>query len=98
MSDLYRNTSMRAIGAVDVALWDVAGKISGLPIHQLLGSYRDRIPAYASSPRLGSAEEYAVEAAGIQAAGWAAYKIHPPTVDIEEDIKICQCRSGSGRR
>ena len=90
MSDLYRNTSMRAIGAVDVALWDVAGKIAGLPIHQLLGSYRDRIPAYASSPRLGSAEEYAEEAAGIQSAGWAAYKIHPPAVDIEEDIKICQ--------
>ena len=98
MSDLYRNTSMRAIGAVDVALWDVAGKIAGLPIHQLLGSYRDRIPAYASSPRLGSAEEYAEEAAGIQSAGWAAYKIHPPAVDIEEDIEICQCGSGSGRR
>ena len=90
MSDLYRNTSMRAIGAVDVALWDIAGKIAGLPIHQLLGSYRDSIPAYASSPRLGSVEEYAEEAAGIQSAGWAAYKIHPPAVDIEEDIKICQ--------
>ncbi len=90
MSDLYRNTSMRAIGAVDVALWDIAGKFAGLPIHQLLGSYRDSIPAYASSPRLGSVEEYVEEATGIQSAGWAAYKIHPPAEDIEEDIEICR--------
>ncbi len=87
---LGRNTTMRAIGAVDVALWDIAGKIAGLPIHQLLGSYRDRIPAYVSSPRLGSAEEYAQQAAESQAAGWAAYKIHPPTIDIREDIEICR--------
>ena len=65
------------LARVDVALWDIAGKIAGLPIYQLLGSYRDHIPAYASSPRLGSAEEYAEEAAGIQSAGWAAYKIIP---------------------
>ena len=44
-----RATTARAIGAVDVALWDLAGKVAGLPIHRLLGSYRDRVRAYASS-------------------------------------------------
>jgi len=44
-----RQTTYRAIGAVDVALWDIAGKVAGLPIHRLLGTYRDNIPAYASS-------------------------------------------------
>ena len=33
-----RGTTYRAIGAVDVALWDIAGKVAGLPIHRLLGS------------------------------------------------------------
>ena len=43
-----RATTYRAIGAIDVALWDIAGKVAGLPIHRLLGSYRDRVPAYAA--------------------------------------------------
>ena len=29
----HRLVSLRAIGAVDVALWDVAGKAAGMPIH-----------------------------------------------------------------
>jgi len=57
-----RTTTARAIGAMDVALWDIAGKIAGLPIHQLLGSYRDRVPAYISSAVLATPEAYAEEA------------------------------------
>jgi hypothetical protein len=49
-----RSTTRRVIGAMDVALWDVAGKVSGLPIHRLLGASRDRVsatPARPCSPR-----------------------------------------------
>jgi len=85
----HRNTTLRAIGAVDVALWDIAGKVAGLPIHRLLGSYRESIPAYASSAVLSSPEAYADEAARFKAEGWRAYKIHPPT-DPDTDIKVCR--------
>jgi L-alanine-DL-glutamate epimerase-like enolase superfamily enzyme len=37
-----------AVCAIDIALWDIAGKAAGMPLHKLLGGYRDRIPAYAS--------------------------------------------------
>jgi L-alanine-DL-glutamate epimerase-like enolase superfamily enzyme len=84
-----RNTTLRCIGAVDVALWDLAGKIAGLPIHRLLGSYRDSVPAYASSEVLPSKEAYAEEAARIKAAGFHGYKMHPPAV-WQEDIEICR--------
>jgi L-alanine-DL-glutamate epimerase-like enolase superfamily enzyme len=84
-----RQTTLRAIGAVDVALWDLGGKIAGLPIHRLLGSYRESAPAYASSAVLASPEAYAEEAASYRAAGWTAYKIHPPT-DPAVDIEVCR--------
>ena len=84
-----RNTTLRAIGAVDVALWDLAGKAMSQPIHRLLGSYRRRIHAYASSSVLPSKEAYAEEAARFKTEGWTAYKIHPPTVP-ERDIEICR--------
>jgi galactonate dehydratase len=38
---------MSAISGIDIALWDIAGKAAGLPIHRLLGgAYRDRIRMY----------------------------------------------------
>jgi len=37
------------MGAIDIALWDFAGKYRNAPIHELLGSYRDTFPAYAST-------------------------------------------------
>lgn len=84
-----RLAPIRTIGAVDVALWDIAGKKAGLPIHRLLGSYRDRLPAYASSSVLERPEAYAEEALRFKSAGWQAYKIHPPT-RWRDDIRICR--------
>jgi L-alanine-DL-glutamate epimerase-like enolase superfamily enzyme len=84
-----RATTYRAIGAVDVALWDLAGKIVNQPIHRLLGTYRESIPAYASSAVLKDPEAYAEEAARFKREGWRAYKIHPPT-DPGTDIRVCR--------
>ena len=84
-----RRTTLRAIGAVDVALWDLAGKVANLPIHALLGSFRKSVPAYASSAVLGSPEAYAKEAVQFKEQGWTAYKIHPPTRP-EDDLRICE--------
>lgn len=42
-----RGTEMRAISAIDLALWDIAGKRAGQPVYRLLGgAVRDRIPVY----------------------------------------------------
>jgi L-alanine-DL-glutamate epimerase-like enolase superfamily enzyme len=89
LSRQNRMTTWRAIGAMDVALWDLGGKIAGLPIHRLLGSYRDRVRAYASSAVLPSPEAYAEEAARFQAEGWTAYKVHPPN-DPALDVAACR--------
>jgi L-alanine-DL-glutamate epimerase-like enolase superfamily enzyme len=89
MWKMNRSVSTNAIGAVDVALWDIAGKVAGLPIHRLLGTCRDRVPAYASSGWLPTPEAYGEEAQHFQALGWPAYKIHPHGT-AKPDIDICR--------
>lgn len=70
-------------GAVDVALWDIAGKLYNAPIHQLLGGWRNRLPAYASTYHgdenggLATAEDYAAFARHCkELLGFPAFKIH----------------------
>lgn len=84
-----RTTTVRSIGAVDVALWDIAGKAANLPIHRLLGTCRHKVPVYASSAVLATPAAYAEEAARLKAAHWHAYKIHPPQA-WREDIRVCE--------
>ena len=89
MSAFAMGSVMRVIGAIDVALWDLAGKAAGIPIHRLMGSYRHSVPAYASSVVFEKPEEYAEEAVRYKEAGWTAYKIHPPALP-DLDIRICE--------
>ena len=66
--------SERDLGIVDCALWDLAGRRTGLPVHKLLGGARDRVKAYASTaPNLGGPEVYAEHALACKRQGYKAY-------------------------
>jgi D-galactarolactone cycloisomerase len=43
-----RELVIQALSAVEIALWDIRGKVLGKPICELLGKYRERIPIYAA--------------------------------------------------
>jgi L-alanine-DL-glutamate epimerase-like enolase superfamily enzyme len=71
------------IGALDIALWDLAGKHHGASIATLLGADRQRLPAYASTLHgdahvdgLSSPEAYADFAERCLELGYPAYKSH----------------------
>lgn len=55
-----------AISAVDVALWDLKGKIVGQPVYALIGAVRDRVPVYGSGGFTAYSETQLCE----QLAGW----------------------------
>lgn len=66
-----------AIAPLDIALWDAAGKSLGVPVRQMLGGYRDRMPAYASDGFWYSLslEELAANARKAVAQGFRAVKL-----------------------
>jgi len=77
-----RKYDRMGIGPIDIALWDFAGKYYDAPIHELLGSYRNRIPAYASTYQgdrhggLDTPEAFADFAEECLELGYPAFKIH----------------------
>jgi len=77
-----------ALGVVDIALWDLAGKAAGLPVHELIGSYRDTIPAYASTVTFGSIAEYLDVADQCLELGYPAIKLHA-WGDARRDAELC---------
>jgi L-alanine-DL-glutamate epimerase-like enolase superfamily enzyme len=78
-----------AISAVDVALWDLAGRQLGVSVAQLLGGRRDRIQAYASSAAMASIDDYVAEALRCVAQGYRGYKLHPFN-QPQRDIDLCR--------
>lgn len=88
MAARHRLLDPSAVGVVDVALWDLAGKVAGLPVHRLLGTYRDRVPAYFSSGHHDDPRGYADEAVYWRERGWRGYKLHPPSATLWGSTKI----------
>ena len=66
----------QAHSLVDIALWDLAAKAADLPLWQMLGGARDRVPAYASTPLLADPAAYIDYVAERAAEGFRATKFH----------------------
>jgi L-alanine-DL-glutamate epimerase-like enolase superfamily enzyme len=62
---------------LDVALWDIKGKVAGLPIAVLLGQSRDRVPLYSTCPpqTITTIEDLEQQVRSKQAAGFAGIKL-----------------------
>ena len=105
MTTFGNSLSEHAAGIVDCALWDLAGRLTELPVYKLLGGARDRVAAYASTaPNLGGPEVYAEHALACKRQGYTAYKVHAnicwnphtrqPAPQLpgfpKEDVEVCR--------
>lgn len=96
-----RGSVMRAISAIDIALWDLRAKELGIPLSHLLGTYRrETLPAYASGGVYvdgKGADDLAKEAADYVSMGFKALKVKVGGMSPKEDaIRIKAVREAIG--
>lgn len=92
-----RKYDRMGMGPIDIAMWDFAGKYYDAPIHEMLGTYRERLPAYASTYEadlnggLNSPEAFADFAEECYERGYGGFKLHvwesDEWGDIDRDVE-----------
>jgi L-alanine-DL-glutamate epimerase-like enolase superfamily enzyme len=88
-----------AIAGVDIALWDILGKLAGLPVYRLLGGMgRTQVPVYAASVNWGSEEFMDSELDRYIEKGFPRIKIKiaNPVKDACQRIAHLRKRAGDG--
>lgn len=73
-----RGLAARCLSAVDIAVWDIKAQVAGLPLWQLLGGARERVPAMLAGgyQRTGTTlDDLGREVADAAAAGFTVIKI-----------------------
>jgi len=83
-----RGIGVVALSGVDIALWDILGKIRGLPLYQLLGGKRrDKVPVYATALYPEEPSQVARRARAFAERGFHGVKIKVG-FDLDQDIRI----------
>jgi L-alanine-DL-glutamate epimerase-like enolase superfamily enzyme len=91
-----------ALSALDIGLWDIAGKAAGLPLYKMWGAVRDRIPAYGSGGWSKYSErELIAEAERFAAQGCKYYKMkihHADPLENRRRVEAVQRALGGAVR
>jgi D-galactarolactone cycloisomerase len=83
-----RGIGVVALSGVDIALWDILGKVRGVPLYQLLGGkWRDKVPVYATALYPEEPAKVAKRARSFAEQGFHGVKIKVG-FDLDQDIRI----------
>ena len=83
-----RGAAISAISAIDVAIWDLKGKILNQPVHKLLGGHHETVAAYGSGiDRNYTSEELVEEMTGFVNSGYKMVKMKIGGRDTNEDLE-----------
>ena len=85
-----REALVRVSAAVDIACWDIIGKIAGLPLYQLFGGYRDQVPYYVTCAYYRDGKdltELRDEITELKEQGHQGFKAKVGGMELPDDLK-----------
>ncbi len=85
-----REALVRISAAVDIAAWDIIGKVAGLPLYRLFGGYRSEVPCYVTCAYYRDGKDLAElrdEMQMLKAQGHTGFKAKAGGVALREDIE-----------
>lgn len=90
-----RGIETYAVSGIDIALWDLLGKIADQPVYRLLGASKSRVKAY-FAPSLKPTREIVVEAEQAVADGFMAMKLRATSDRLQTKDMVAQVRRAVG--
>jgi L-alanine-DL-glutamate epimerase-like enolase superfamily enzyme len=75
-----------AVWFVELALWDILGKVARLPVYKLLGNASDEVAAYASTGQNRTPAQRADDCRRLQDEGYHAVKLRIHNDTLTEDL------------
>ena len=81
---------MRISAAVDIAAWDIVGKVAGLPLYRLFGGYRSEVPCYVTCAYYRDGKDMAElrdEMQMLKAQGHTGFKGKVGGLTLAEDVE-----------
>ena len=75
---------------MEMPLWDIVGKLAGLPVARLWGGYSDRVPAYCATAEIRAPEQRVEDVRRILSEGYRAVKLRFHRPDPREDLKVVE--------
>ena len=97
-----RSVAIHALSGIDIALWDIKGKVLGQPVSELIGSpQRDRVRAYASMLMPETPAEVREQVAEVRELGFTAVKLgwgplgQSPANDVALAAAACEAADGA---
>jgi D-galactarolactone cycloisomerase len=85
-----REAIIRISAAVDIALWDIIGKVSGLPLYRLFGGFRSEVPCYVTCAYYRDGKTLSGlrdEMQMLKAQGHRGFKAKAGGVSLKEDME-----------
>ena len=90
-NNINKTLYSECLASIDVAIWDIIGKINDSPIHKIIGQIRNSIPVYGTyQPRYENYKGYLEEAFELKSREFKAYKIHPGLMSTKDTIKTIE--------